>query len=552
MAALACLLLSPLAVAQPDLQINDDFDLVIDQDGDGEVRRGDTLEFELTVTNQGDGNALAVEIDNELHEHLDLDVDSIQISPIAVDDDYPEVPGNSTFPVSAGDGLLANDRALYPEGGSPPGLEVDVADSDNNSAEGGSVSINADGSFEYTPPNDYQGSDSFSYTLVNDHGLSDIATVHLEVTDPVLYVSNSSSTGISACDNTPYSDIQSAIDAFDDEDEIRVCAGSGTYELDQTLLVSDGIVLLGEPTWRGTGSRPTIQAGGGHDGDSPLVELFDDIHVEGFEFDMIAGRTIDMDQSEDVLIRNNRFFTSDTNLEKVEHIIRMGPEGDHESREGWLAIVGNEFELADLKVERGVYAHSIGSAHEVLVEDNEFTGGKYDRLVRLRSNTNNPGDLVAEIRGNTANVAPDLELAGSSVIDVLGRGGIDVHIEDNFIRILGDLTAGDVVDGIAFESGLETEYCIVLDGNDVLFDSKEGDEAEYFFLRAELNPSEPFYLVGLEESTFEKLEEFVRDQDANGSDVTVIAARGQDFDADDVVAPAPGGCRTIENVPAFD
>ncbi len=93
----ACLLIPPVLSAQPDIQMDEDFQLVIDQAGDGEIRRGDTVEFDLTVTNQGSGNAVAVEIDNALHEHLDLDTASIEISPMAVDDEYPNVPGNNTF-----------------------------------------------------------------------------------------------------------------------------------------------------------------------------------------------------------------------------------------------------------------------------------------------------------------------------------------------------------------------------------------------------------------------------------------------------------------------
>gem|GEM_PF-3038360 len=568
-AALACVLvfsLSPVS-AQPDIQLEQGFELVIDQSGDGEIRRGDTVEFDLTVTNQGSGNALAVEIGNALHEHLDLDAASIEISPMAVDDEYPNVPGNTTFSVAAVDGLLANDRALYPEGGTPPGLEVDVADSDSNSAEGGSVALNTDGSFEYTPPADYEGPDSFNYTLVNDHSLTDTATVHLEVTEPVLYVSNSSSTGIAACDNAQYADIQSAIDAFDDEDEIRVCAGNGAYEQDETLLVSEGVVLLGEPAWRGAGSRPTIRAGGGHDGDSPLIELFDNTHFENFELDVIADQTINMTQSEDVLIRGNRFFSSDSSLDEVENLIRLGHVFlEVDVREGWLAILDNEFELDDLSVDRGLNLEARESTHEILIADNIFSGGHVDELVYVRTapEGDGPARIILEVSGNDFEVGLDLHADNdyATVAYFMGQDETDIHFKNNKVRVLGGIDPSYLADAVSFFANFQAENCIVLEDNDVLLESAHDDAFEYFFSRddSESDPSQSavFYLVGLEDDTHAKLEEFIQAQDVNGTDIGVITELislddgSYEYDVDGAVDPGPPACSDFDRMPVFD
>ena len=545
---------SGMALANPDIVIDESWELVIDQAGDGEVRRGDTVEFELSVTNQGSGNALAVEIDNALHEHLDLDTASIEISPIAVDDDYPDVPGNTTFSVAAGDGLLANDRALYPVGGTPPGLTVDVAASDSNTAQGGSVTLNTDGSFEYTPPTGYEGPDSFNYTLVNDHGLTDTATVHLQVTEPVLYVSNSSSTGIAACDNADYPDIQAAIDAANDDDEIRVCAGNGAYEQDQTLLVSEGVVLLGEPAWRGAGSRPTIRAGGDHDEDSPLVELFDGTHIEGFEFRAIAEDTIYAFEKANILIRGNRFTTD---LDELRWAIRFWTS-NAATNSGWVAVLDNEFDMNSVDVEQVVRLRAWNqSAYEFRFAGNHYSGGKGYRFLYI--STLHEGSVTSEIRDNQiVDAVGDVGSGGSrQVVDVTAFGdgaSMSTLFEGNHIRASATSSANDEwFDLVKFDVNADNEHCVVLNNNDLqLQDSgfDDDDVTEYFFAS---DDTESLFLEELDDGTFETLKQFVRDQDANGEDVRVLTIMGTEFPGPEgTVSPAPDNCARIENLPEFD
>lgn len=49
------------------------------------------------------------------------------------------------------------------------------------SPENGSMMINADGTFTYTPPDDFNGSDSFSYSVSVDGGLPEIVTINIDV-----------------------------------------------------------------------------------------------------------------------------------------------------------------------------------------------------------------------------------------------------------------------------------------------------------------------------------------------------------------------------------
>ena len=52
---------------------------------------------------------------------------------------------------------------------------------DTTSVNGGTVTYNNDGTFTYTPANDYEGSDTFTYTLIDDDGERDTATVTVNV-----------------------------------------------------------------------------------------------------------------------------------------------------------------------------------------------------------------------------------------------------------------------------------------------------------------------------------------------------------------------------------
>ncbi|NNF63953.1 MAG: tandem-95 repeat protein [Acidimicrobiia bacterium] len=93
--------------------------------------------------------------------------------PVADDDGY-STDEDVTLSVPA-PGVLANDSD---PNGDPltVSLETDVSH--------GSLTLNDDGSFEYTPDADYHGSDSFAYTADDGNGGTDTATVAITV-DPV-------------------------------------------------------------------------------------------------------------------------------------------------------------------------------------------------------------------------------------------------------------------------------------------------------------------------------------------------------------------------------
>ena len=99
-----------------------------------------------------------------------IDVASVDDPPIANDDMYFAVTEGKLI-VPASDGVLAND--------SDPDDSLTV--SGNSSPDNGTVMVNLDGSFTYTPGS-FIGTASFTYQASDGSGVSDRATVTIEVT----------------------------------------------------------------------------------------------------------------------------------------------------------------------------------------------------------------------------------------------------------------------------------------------------------------------------------------------------------------------------------
>lgn len=90
-------------------------------------------------------------------------------SPTANDD---TASTDEDTPVTTGD-VLANDT-------DPENDTLSIVNADSTSAQGGSVSNNGDGTFTYTPVQDFNGADSFNYTI-SDGTSQDSATVNITV-----------------------------------------------------------------------------------------------------------------------------------------------------------------------------------------------------------------------------------------------------------------------------------------------------------------------------------------------------------------------------------
>jgi ELWxxDGT repeat protein len=112
----------------------------------------------------------------EFSDFVTVTVNVIEGTPIAAPDVFTVVSGQVL--TVAGPGLLANDS-------DPNGDAIIAANFTNPSAQGGVVSMVTDGSFTYTPPAGFVGTDSFTYRISDGVLFSEFATVTINVTAPV-------------------------------------------------------------------------------------------------------------------------------------------------------------------------------------------------------------------------------------------------------------------------------------------------------------------------------------------------------------------------------
>ena len=106
---------------------------------------------------------------------ITLNVHSTNQAPVAADDSYT-VSHNTPLTISASltTGVLANDT----DADNDP-LTASLISNPSN----GTVALNSDGSFAYTPNNDFIGTDTFTYVANDSVAKSNIATVSITVTD---------------------------------------------------------------------------------------------------------------------------------------------------------------------------------------------------------------------------------------------------------------------------------------------------------------------------------------------------------------------------------
>jgi len=97
--------------------------------------------------------------------------------PDAQNDAYTTVR-NTTLSINSTNGVLANDTNWQGQG------TFQITSYQQNTAQGGTVTLNPNGSFNYTPPAGFIGVDTFTYTITSQTGYSDTATVSIEVKDP--------------------------------------------------------------------------------------------------------------------------------------------------------------------------------------------------------------------------------------------------------------------------------------------------------------------------------------------------------------------------------
>lgn len=103
---------------------------------------------------------------------VSINVTPVNDPPVALDDGYATTQ-DTTLTIAASQGVLVNDSDLD--------STTLTASASSTTDFGGSVTLNPDGSFSYTPASGFAGYDTFTYTVSDGSGGTDTAVVTIEV-----------------------------------------------------------------------------------------------------------------------------------------------------------------------------------------------------------------------------------------------------------------------------------------------------------------------------------------------------------------------------------
>jgi len=205
-----------------------------DPDNDGRAVPGDTITYTVQITNNGT-DATGVTFSDMVDGNTTFVPGSVTTTPIAFNDTY-SATGNVRISVPAAGGLTSNDS-------DPDGGPIAAVAGTTTSANGGDVTVNADGSFTYNPAPGFEGADTFTYTIAGASAPNNTATVTVNVSGMIWFIDDSAAGGDGRL-TSPFNSI-SAFNSFAADgpnDNIFVYSGSYTGG----LALQSGQALIGE------------------------------------------------------------------------------------------------------------------------------------------------------------------------------------------------------------------------------------------------------------------------------------------------------------------
>ena len=423
--------------------------LTSDVDNDGQIDPGgpgvgDTVTTTVTITNNSTNtDATGVTFSETLQGMtlVDQTGDDINVSPIAFDDGGYTAAGNVLFTATAS--VLGNDtEPLGPEGFALNAGTVIANAGPITTAQGGSVTLNANGTFTYVSAVGFEGIDTFTYTL-RDTGLdgavgggddltSTAATVSITVGPSVWFIDNSFAVNGNGTQASPFNSIaafnaaQGQPNGPDSGDFIYLRFGAGTYSEADGINLADGQTLIGNgddlvvnlvTIEVGTaGLTPTIQVtGAGGEG----VQLAQNNTLSGFN---ISSTNAAADGIEDGGGTVGTLTISNVSISGTGQAIDI-------DQGGTIAVTLDSVTSTGASEEGIQLAGVAGSFTATTVSLNGMTGDAVD------------------LDGNSATVA----INGGSIGNSNDPGGIGVDINDGSGNVtiaaaITKTTAGDIVE----------------------------------------------------------------------------------------------------------
>jgi Bacterial Ig domain/Cadherin-like domain len=166
--------------------------VIPDADNNGQAFPGETIKYTVTIQNTGSADATNTVYNDLIDPNTTFTPGSLKMTPLAFANNYNTQP-NTTISRSTSDpdDLLDNDNPGIPAatiasfgggnlGGAVTGHAAGSTVTPLPSYASGSLTVNANGSFTFTPPTGFTGNYTFDYRLTNSAGSSD-ATVSFAV-----------------------------------------------------------------------------------------------------------------------------------------------------------------------------------------------------------------------------------------------------------------------------------------------------------------------------------------------------------------------------------
>lgn len=173
--------------------------LVVDNGTPGQANPADVIGYTVTVTAQG-GTATGLAFGDTVDPDTTPVGGTLNVSPLALDESYNAV-GNLTLNVtSALQGILGNDREFLADTFTITSPAVGVA---TPTSGGGTITVNADGTFAYTPPV-AGATDTLTYTITDPGGLTGTGTATFNIAGRVWFVDRDAPGGGTGTQVSPF------------------------------------------------------------------------------------------------------------------------------------------------------------------------------------------------------------------------------------------------------------------------------------------------------------------------------------------------------------
>ena len=180
------------------------------------------------------------------------------VAPVGVADAYSGITGNTPVTYAAAAGVLANDTDVDGDTLAVTQVNGTAIAGGPVAITGGTIAMNADGGFTFTPTAGYTGSTSFQYTVSDGNGGTSTATASLTVEGLVWYIDSSAAAGGDGSYLNPFNsfapvngvtgDGTTGDDVDGAGDTIFVYNRGTTYSStdDPLLVLEDGQSLIGD------------------------------------------------------------------------------------------------------------------------------------------------------------------------------------------------------------------------------------------------------------------------------------------------------------------